>query len=80
MQIIPTQEIKNAQSFLVSGGAEELARNRYNYIIQDIFQKYPQVITKDIIQLGCTNVVTHRKCPRNKATLLSNVSQTRIFY
>jgi hypothetical protein len=59
IQIIPTQEIKNAQSFLVKGGAEELAQNRYNYIVQDIFEKHPNVIATDLTQLGRTNIVTH---------------------
>jgi hypothetical protein len=59
IQIIPIQEIKNAQSFLVKGGAEELAQNEYNYIVQDIFEKYPNVIAKDLTQLGRTNIVTH---------------------
>jgi hypothetical protein len=36
-----------------------LAQNEYNPIIQDTFQKYPNVIAKDITQLGRTNVVTH---------------------
>src|SRR6185295_10110420 len=60
IQVIPHQEVKNAQSFLVADGAEELVQNEYNPIIQDIFQKYPNVIAKDITQLGRTNIVTHQ--------------------
>jgi len=60
IQVIPHQEVKNAQSFLVAGGAEELAQNEYNPIIQDIFQKYPNVIAKDITQLRRTNIVTYQ--------------------
>ena len=33
IQTIPIQEIRNAQSLLVSGGTKELAQNEYNFII-----------------------------------------------
>ncbi|RHZ81651.1 hypothetical protein Glove_117g615 [Diversispora epigaea] len=44
IQIISIQEIRNAQSLLVSGGVEELVQNEYNFIVQDILEKYSQVV------------------------------------
>jgi hypothetical protein len=60
IQTIPIREIKNVQSFLVSRGAEELTHNEYNYIVQNLVEKYPKVVVSDLTQLGRTSVVTHR--------------------
>lgn len=59
IQVLPTQDIRQSQSLLVMGGAEELEQNEHKEAIQNLIQKYPQAIANDISQLGRTSMVTH---------------------
>jgi hypothetical protein len=60
IQIIPIQEIQNAQSFLVQGGSSQLEQNEHKNEIKALLNKYPQVVAQDLSQLGRTSVVSHR--------------------
>jgi hypothetical protein len=62
IQVIPTQEVKNAKSIaslIAMGGAEALRQNQNKILIKNIMEKYPEAIAKDLTQLGRTNIVTH---------------------
>jgi hypothetical protein len=60
LQVIPHNDIKQAQSLLVMGGSEKLAQNKHKRVIEELFQHYPKVIANDITQLGRTSVTSHR--------------------
>jgi hypothetical protein len=60
LQVIPFQDIQNAQANLVMGGSERLVQNEYKEDVDELKQKYPQIIAHDITQLGKTSVIKHR--------------------
>ena len=59
MQVIPFQDIQNAQANLVMGGSERLAQNEYKGDVDELVQKYPQIIARDLTELGRTDRVKH---------------------
>jgi RNase H-like domain found in reverse transcriptase/Reverse transcriptase (RNA-dependent DNA polymerase)/gag-polyprotein putative aspartyl protease len=59
LQVIPTKDVQSAQANLVMGGSERLNQSKYKGTVEHLLDQYPQIIARDITELGKTTKVTH---------------------
>ena len=59
ISIIPRKEIQDIRCNLVRGGIEKLEGNRYKPQVREIIKEFPNLVAKDLSELGKTNLYQH---------------------
>ena len=59
ISIIPRKEIQDIRCNLVRGGVEKLEGNQYKPQVREIIKEFPNLVAKDLSELGKTNLYQH---------------------